>query len=263
MKRTTILAAVAAVAVLAGPALAAREDFHWAGKVAAGAAIEIKGVNGAIVATGAPGGDVEVTATKKGRKSDPAEVKIEVVEHAGGVTICSVYPSSGTPNECQPGHGGRMNVRDNDVNVEFRVKVPAGVRFVGRTVNGSIEASGIAADAEAHTVNGGVELDAAGTARAETVNGGITARLGRADWTGALKLKTVNGGIDVVMPAGLSADVKASTVNGDIQTDFPLTVTGRISRRRIEGTIGSGGRLLEMETVNGGIELRKPGAEKK
>ena len=48
-----------------------------------------------------------------------------------------------------------MSVRDNDVNVEFRVKVPAGVRFVGRTVNGGIEASGITADAEAHTVNGG------------------------------------------------------------------------------------------------------------
>ncbi|HSD66097.1 MAG TPA: DUF4097 family beta strand repeat-containing protein [Vicinamibacteria bacterium] len=261
MKRTTILAAVAA-AGLAVPALAAQEEFHWAGKVAAGAAVEIKGVNGAIVATGTPGGEVDVTATKKGRKSDPAGVEIAVVEHAGGVTICAVYPSSGTPNECRPGEGGRMNTRNNDVNVEFRVKVPAGVRFVGRTVNGGIEASGIAADAEAHTVNGGVALDAAGTARAQTVNGGITARLGRADWTGALNLKTVNGGIDVVMPAGLNADVKASTVNGDIQTDFPLTVTGRISRRKIEGTIGSGGRLLEMETVNGAIELRKAGAKK-
>jgi len=261
MKRTTILAVLATA--LAVPAMAGQEEFHWAGKVAAGAAIEIKGVNGAIVATGSPGGDIEVTAVKKGRKSDPAEVRIEVVEHAGGVTICSVYPSTGAPNECKPGEGGRMSVRENDVNVEFRVKVPAGVRFVGRTVNGGIQASGIAADAEAHTVNGGVDIDAAGTARAETVNGGITAHLGRADWTGALKLKTVNGGIDVVMPEGLSADVKASTVNGDIQTDFPLTVTGRISRRKIEGTIGSGGRLLEMETVNGGIELRKPGAGRK
>jgi hypothetical protein len=262
MKPTTILAAVATVAVLAAPAGAAPEDFHWTGKVAAGAVVEIKGVNGAIVATGAPGGDVDVTAVKKGHKSDPAQVKVDVVEHSGGVTICAVYPSTGTPNECKPGGGGRMNSRDNDVNVEFRVKVPAGVRFVGRTVNGRIQASGIAADAEAHTVNGGVELDATGTARAETVNGGITARFGRTDWAGTLALKTVNGGIHVVMPEGLSADVKASTVNGGIETDFPLTVTGKISRRKIEGTIGTGGRLLEMETVNGGIELRKPGATK-
>ena len=261
MKRTTIVASAVAALALAATAGAATEDFHWTGKVAAGNAIEIKGVNGAIVATGAAGGDVEVTAVKKGRKSDPAGVKIDVVEHAGGVTICAVYPSTGAPNECKPGEGGRMSVRDNDVNVEFRVKVPAGVRFVGRTVNGGIEASGIKADAEAHTVNGGVELDATGAARAETVNGGISARLGRADWEGTLRLKTVNGGIDVVLPEGLSAEVKASTVNGDIQTDFPLTVTGRISRRKLQGTIGSGGRLLEMETVNGGIELRKAGGK--
>jgi hypothetical protein len=262
MKRTTILAAVAA-AVLAAPVLvaAAQEDFHWSGKVAAGAAVEIKGVNGSIVATGAPAGEVEVTAVKKSRKSNPADVKIDVVEHPGGVTICAVYPSEGTPNECKPGEGGRMKVRDNDVSVDFQVKVPAGVRFVGRTVNGGITATGIQADAEAHTVNGGVELDASGTARAETVNGGIKARLGRADWTGALKLKTVNGGIDVSVPAGINADVKASTVNGDIETDFPLTVTGRISRRSIQGTIGSGGRQLDMETVNGGIELHKAGAK--
>ena len=139
MIRRTILAALAAA--LAMPAFAAQEDFHWTGKVAAGAAVEIKGVNGGIVATGAAGGDVEVTAVKKGRKSDPTEVKVEVVEHAGGVTICAVYPSTGAPNECKPGEGGRMSVRDNDVNVEFKVTVPAGVRFIGRTVNGGIAAS--------------------------------------------------------------------------------------------------------------------------
>jgi DUF4097 and DUF4098 domain-containing protein YvlB len=87
------------------------------------------------------------------------------------------------------------------------------------------------------------------------------ARLGKADWQGALRLKTVNGGIEVTLPEGASADVKASTVNGDIDTSFPLTVSGRISRRRLEGTIGAGGRLLEMETVNGGITLRKASAK--
>ena len=48
-------------------------------------------------------------------------------------------------------------------------------------------------------------------------------------------------------------------MNGDISTDFPLTVTGKIARRKLEGTVGSGGRLLEMKTVNGGIELQESG----
>jgi DUF4097 and DUF4098 domain-containing protein YvlB len=264
MKRATILSAllVAAAPVLA---TAAQENFQWTGKVAAGQAIEIKGVNGGITATGSAGGDIEVTAVKKGRKSDPAEVKVEVVEHAGGVTICAVYPTpaGNAPNECKPGKAGRMSTKDNDVSVEFRVKVPSGVRFAGRTVNGGIAASGIGADVDAETVNGGVDVDAAGTVRAKTVNGGIDARLGRADWDGTLKMETVNGGIELALPAELSADVKAATVNGDIETDFPLTVTGKVGRRRLEGTIGSGGRLLEMSTVNGGISVHKAGPAKK
>ena len=257
MKRTAILAAVVAAAAVPALAAAAQEEFRWSGKVAAGQAIEIKGVNGGITATGTTGGETELVAVKKGRRNDPREVKIEVVEHADGVTICAVYPSEGTPNECAPGKGGRMRVRDNDVNVEFRLSVPAGVRFVGRTVNGGIDARGIKADAEAETVNGGVDLESTGTARAETVNGGISVRFGRSDWTGTLKLATVNGGIDVTMPDGLSAEVSAATVNGDISTDFPITVSGKIGKRKLHGTIGSGGRQLEMNTVNGGIELKK------
>jgi DUF4097 and DUF4098 domain-containing protein YvlB len=92
------------------------------------------------------------------------------------------------------------------------------------------------------------------------VNGSVTARLGRADWTGTLLLRTVNGRVEAIVPAAFSAEVKASTVNGDIDTDFPLTVKGRFSHRRLSGTVGSGGRVLEMQTVNGSISLRRAGA---
>ena len=46
-------------------------------------------------------------------------------------------------------------------------------------------------------------------------------------------------------------------MNGGIETDFPVSVTGKVSRRSLTGTIGSGGRQLELSTVNGGITLRK------
>src|SRR5262245_29177004 len=85
---------VLAAAAAAAPALRA-DDFRWQGRVASGATIEIKGVNGGIDADPASGSEVEVTAVKRGRRSNPDEVEIKVVEHAGGVTICAVYPSSG------------------------------------------------------------------------------------------------------------------------------------------------------------------------
>ncbi len=254
VKRTFALAATAAAFSLT----AAAQDFNWHGRIASGGAIEIKGVNGSIDATAGTGPEVEVTAVKRARRSDPGEVVIKVVEHPGGVTICAVYPSRGSrSNECQPGEGGHMNTRDNDVIVEFEVKVPAGVRFVGRTVNGGIEATGLPGDAEAYTVNGAVRMEAAGVARGETVNGAIRASLGRADWSGELKLSTVNGEIRLELPEGTNASVKAETVNGSISTDVPLTVQGRFSRRHLNGQIGSGGRELELETVNGSIDIKK------
>ena len=258
MRITSTLGVLAAAAVLAAPAARA-EDFRWSGAIARGKVLEIKGVNGGIEAGPASGSEVEVTARKSGRRSDPSEVEIKVVEHGGGVTICAVYPSpsDGRPNECQPGSGGRMNTRNNDVKVEFSVRVPEGVRFVGRTVNGGVEAEGLAADAEVYSVNGTVTVTSSGLARAQTVNGSITAAMGRADWSGPLELKTVNGTITVELPASTNARVEASTVNGGIDTDFPLTVTGRFGPRHLTGTIGSGGRDLTLETVNGAIHIRR------
>jgi hypothetical protein len=250
-------AATVAAALLLGGPLAA-EDFQWHGRVGAGKTVEIKGVNGAIDAAAASGDEVEVTATKKGRRSDPGSVRIEVVEHAEGVTICAVYPDvDERRNECRPGDGGHMSTRDNDVDVHFTVRVPRGVAFAPRTVNGDVEAEGLEGDVSVRTVNGSIQVSTTGRADAQTVNGSIRASAGRADWSGEAEFKTVNGSITVTLPSSTAADVRAETVNGEIETDFALTVSGRVSRRRLSGTIGGGGRSLEMETVNGSIHLRK------
>jgi putative adhesin len=260
MRVSTLVLLPAAVGlVCSARAAAAQGEFHWKGKVAPDKAIEIKGVNGDVRAVaGSGGGDVEVTAVKHARRSDPDDVKIEVVEHGDGVTICAVYPSDGRRhNSCEAGDGGHMNVRDNDVTVDFTVRVPAGVRFVGNTVNGEVAAASLSSDVEANTVNGSIRISTSGSARAQTVNGSIVASIGRATWTDALDFRTVNGGITLDLPAGLSTEVRARTVNGDIVTDFPLMVTGRVGPRSLNGTIGSGGRRLALETVNGSIRLRK------
>ena len=244
----------------ATPGMQQTQDWDWQGTVDRGDAIEIKGINGAIKASGSSGSQVTVTAVKKGKKNDPADVRIEVVEHSGGVTICAVYPDAeGKKNECAPGDGGRLSSEDNDVSVAFTVQVPAGVRLVASTVNGEIEAGGLGADVRATTVNGDVKVSTSGLARATTVNGSIQASMGRADWSGTTSFNTVNGSITVELPSGASTDVSASTVNGGMETDFALTVKGKFSMKNMKGTIGDGGRELEMETVNGSIHLKSGG----
>jgi hypothetical protein len=238
----------------------AEDQFRWTGRVAQGKSIEVKGINGSISAEPASGDQLEVTAIKTGRRSDPAQVNIKVVEHAGGVTICAVYPSDdpGEPNSCEPGQGhGRMNVRNNDVKVDFKVRVPAKVDLISRTVNGEINALGLTGNIESHTVNGSINISTSGYAQAKTVNGDISAKLSDANWPGALDFKTVNGGITVNLPSETNSSVDASTVSGDISSDFQLTILGTMSRKHLSGTIGGGGRELNLKTVNGSIHLRR------
>jgi hypothetical protein len=248
-----------AVLVTVGAALGfAQTDFNWHGQLSPGQTVEIKDVNGAIHATASDSAETAVHATKRAHESDPSSVRIQVVPHSGGVTICAVYPdvSGQAPNTCEPGEGGHMNTRNNDTQVEFDVRVPAGVQFVGRTVNGGITAESLSGDAAAHTVNGSVKLATTGNARANTVNGSLDVTMGRAEWSDGVKFSTVNGGITLRLPSALNAHLVASVVNGSIETDYPITMSGVISRRKLEGTIGNGGQELRVTTVNGSIHLK-------
>jgi hypothetical protein len=260
MKTTAQWILTAALAGLAA-APAAAQDFSWSGRIAAGRAIEIKNINGTVEAVAASGGQVRVTAvTRAGRRGDPEDVRIETIEHGGGVTICAVYPTPDNarqPNECAAGSGGRMNTRDNDVKVDFRIEVPSGVNFIGRSVNGQVTATTLDGDVDVKTVNGDVEASATGVVSASTVNGSVDIAMGRSNWPDDLAIETVNGGITITFIGDLNTEVSASTVNGSISSDWPLTVRGRFGPKRVNGTIGSGGRTLTLNTVNGSIELRR------
>ena len=252
--------ATALVLLSAGAAGAAEGDtWEWKQAVAPGSAVEIRNVNGGIEAGTASGSQVEVVAVKKVKEGNPADLKIEVVKHAGGVTVCAVYPANDgdPPNECKP-NGGRMKIRKGyEGTVSFTVKLPASVRLLGRTVNGGIKTASLGGPADLATVNGSIQVDSAAEVRAKTVNGSVTAKMDRTDWKGELELTTVNGSVKVELPASANTDVKGGTVNGSIESDFGLPVEGKWGPKKVSGKIGAGGRLLNVNSVNGSLQLRK------
>lgn len=256
-----LTAALAATAIFVGPVGAQNQApaFDWNGALAQGKTIEIVGVNGDVDATPSADGRVHVHATRTANRSNPESVRIEVVEHENGVTICAVYPTprrARHENDCEEG-GGNNSVNDNDVQVDFTVQVPAGVRFAGSTVNGAVEVRDLRSDVEASTVNGDVRVATTGQATASTVNGDIRARVGATTPSEDMDFSTVNGSIELTAPAGLNADLEASTVNGSIDSDFEISVQGSVDRQSLRGRIGSGGEDLDLTTVNGGIRLRR------
>jgi hypothetical protein len=227
------------------------DSFHWSSRVTEGQLIEIRGINGSIHAQPASTDSVDVTAYETGGGYHGSDIQLKVVEHDGGVTVCAVSPlSSGQPDGCL----SSSDLPNNGVVVDFTVRVPRGVRFVARTVNGLVEAKSLRADTEAHTVNGNVLVSTDGAAQVETVNGSIVASVGKI--TSASKFSTVNGGITVALSKCIGARVHAQTVNGGIQTEFPLAVRGTFPSRHADGSIGCGGPELKIATVNGSICLK-------
>lgn len=238
-------------------------DFRWNGPVAPGQSIEIKGINGDITAEPASGNEVQVLATKTSRRSDVDSVQVKVVQHERGITICALYPTeSGYVGECEAGSGRPRNSSEktgsvnNDVRVDFIVKVPARVGFIGKTINGEIAATSLSGNVVTKTVNGSIRISTTGYAEASTINGEISARLGDASWSTPLNFKTLNGAINIDLPANVSTDVDAETLNGHINSDFPINMISFKDRKQLRGRIGVGGRELFLKTLNGSINLR-------
>lgn len=233
-------------------------SFEWSGQIAPGGTVEIKGISGDIRAVPATDGRVRVKALKRGDRDDPSSVRIEVVQHEDGVTICAVYPDvPGLPaNECLPGlFRGQLSSRDNDVQVTFDVQVPAGSDFAGRTIGGTVRAEGLDEDVFANTMAGDIDISTSGMAAATTITGNIDASIGLANWARDLRFSSMHGNVTVRIPSDTNARVSAFAW-GSIATDFPLRITRQGSFRQMLGVLGSGGPQLTLSTSNGNIVLR-------
>ena len=159
--------------------------------------------------------------------------------------------------------GGRVRVdgprtRNRESwSVDMEIEAPRALPLVLRTNNGGISIDNVASRTRFETTNGGVSLnDVSGDVHGSTVNGGITVALDGRRWDGAgLDVETTNGGIQMRLPAGYNAELRAETTNGGINIDFPITLRGRLSTRHIESTLGSGGSPVHVRTVNGGVTI--------
>lgn len=259
LHRALVLAA--ALPILAVSAGAQESDsWQWSGTIGQGRTVYLHNINGEVRVESWSGSTVEVRAVKRWRRGNPEMVRIEA-RTAGGsngdVIVCALNTPSATCDE----DGIRSNRerswnRDNDVSVEFTVRVPAHAQVDANTVNGDLTIRDVRGDVRAKTVNGDIDASStAGRVWANTVNGSITVA-GVVDG-GGVEYGTVNGSITIELPANANARVDLSTVNGRIATEFPITFNGTIDPRRIRAEIGDGGGTLRARTVNGSIRLRK------
>jgi hypothetical protein len=259
---TAILLAMAATPAAAQEGRLERDVFTWSGRIPDSRWIMIRNLNGTVYVTGTTGDRVEVTATRRTRRGDPEYVRFEVQRYGTNdqdVLICALWGENANCSET--GYRSRNNQRGrnpNEVTVEFRVKVPSGVKVAAHGVNGEVRVEAVAAEVDAGSVNGSVYVSTtSGPVSANTVNGSVRASMGKFDLQSDLRFTSVNGTVIAEFADDIDADIDLSTVNGRFLTDFPVTISGRIDPRRLRATLGKGGPRIRLSTVNGNVELRK------
>jgi DUF4097 and DUF4098 domain-containing protein YvlB len=72
-----------------------------------------------------------------------------------------------------------------------------------------------------------------------------------------VSIVTHNGRVELSAPPDYSATADLSTHNGSIRTELPITVLGKVSGRKLRGTIGAGEGRLHVKTHNGSITIKQ------
>lgn len=252
MRRTSmaLLFGVALFGTLAASAFADKEEFHWNGAISPGKTLEVKGFRGHVTAEQTDGQAV-VDALKRGDDDPVSVVQIKVEQSGSGVKIVAVYPKGKDPDDVK-------------VRVDYKVKVPKGVKFIGRTEIGDVTVERLDAPVEAYTAIGDLDIETSSYAQGRTVNGRIDAVMGKTDWSGTLTFLAVNGDVTVKLPVHADTKLSAESKTGRFSSDlFPADdIGGRYGARPlpgadVSGTLGRGGRSLKITTINGDIRVMR------
>jgi DUF4097 and DUF4098 domain-containing protein YvlB len=212
-------------------------------QLAAGGAIELANINGEIEINATGSQDVRIKAVKKSDRKGEIE-QVEVVFEPGKdlLKVYVKYPK-------------KSNIR---AKVDFTVSVPEKLaRAQFKSVNGRVDCSGKFADLTLKTVNGKIEfVGEFRNAKLATVNGAIDISQ-EPLLSGDLKVETVNGAIDIELNRKSAFEVECRTVNGGIDNEFGLEVSRHLVGRSLSGKVNNGGFKVNLETVNGSIDISK------
>lgn len=240
--------------------------------LAAHGTLDLSNVNGTITIETWDRAQVEVRADKivKSPSEEEAnktldQLKVIVDAKPNRVRVEAKFPHS---------HNGLfswLSGRGAETKVEFKVRIPreadlridnvnGGITLQGgkgdlrlTTVNGNVSASNTEGTLTLESTNGGVQAHRTrGTLEASTVNGRVEAELTDLG-SGKTSLESTNGGITLRLPASTRANLSASTTNGRVNCD--LDVAGTKKRTKVEGTLNGGGPDIEIDTVNGSVDI--------
>lgn len=117
------------------------------------------------------------------------------------------------------------------------------IDFRGRP--GSVTAESSSGGIEVRGIDGSVDLDAS--------SGSILAEFVRLRDDSYIEASS--GDVRAVLPRDADFQLDLDASSGRITVDFPVTVEGRMNDDEVEGRVGAGGPMLEIDTASGDIAI--------
>jgi hypothetical protein len=142
-----------------------------------------------------------------------------------------------------------------DVEINFNISIPPGVKLSIDNTNGDLRITDISNDVQVSIVNGGVDVDnTSGLNKFDITNGKIKGSL---DSTKGLIIDITNGGVDLKLDSTFSANFNIETVNGKITQENLNFETLTAENKYLRGKIGSSSAEVKIDVVNGKVKLSR------
>lgn len=225
--------------------------------------LKVRLIHGSITVTGYSGKEVIIDALLKQKKISKSQ--------KNGLTKIS----SGTLNLSAEERNNKVTIgsNSNQQSINLTIKVPQNFSLNLSAVNdGDIVVDNVNGEFEIKNVNGEITMtNISGSVNANTTNGELKVSFNKIDANTNMALSSFNHDIDISLPKGTKASVKAKSDNGDIYTDFDMALEKRKPevenntrsnsyRVKIEqwvyGKINGGGPEITMKSFNGDIIVR-------
>lgn len=252
-------------------------------------ALILSNINGAIKVTGYNGDKIMLEVVKTIHAKTPerlergkAEVQLGVMDRADTIIL---YITDGCHEfRRKPGHDaharsawGYQSIHQQDCNpsydyrMDFTLKVPSTINLIVNTINeGDVVVENVSGIIRAGNINGSIRLDdLTSTAEAHTINGDVDVVYDRNPQS-ECRFYTLNGDINAMFKPGLSANLTFESFNGSFYTNVDRLETlpqKVVKTSRTDGVqykitdnqfkVGNGGPLLEFETFNGNVYLKE------
>ena len=164
-------------------------------------------------------------------------------------------------------HGG-----NSPVNLEIQVPHHFNLKLENIN-NGDTLVNNVSGELEISNINGSIALESiSGSVTADTINGKLAASFKQVTKDADMAFSCLNHDIDISLPKGTGANIKAKTLKGNIYTGFEMEILeSRMERENaykkgrkqygfeqwVKGKINGGGPVYSFSSLNGDIIIRE------